>query len=95
MPLEDTDTNQSTPQDRKDIWLRGLWMLVLVILFGVAETVLLVAVVLQFAWMLIAKEKNGFLVEFGSSLGKWLNKTARFQTGASEEKPFPWTQWEK
>lgn len=95
MPVENSDTNQGTPQDRKAIWLRGLWMLVLVILFGVAETVLLLAAVLQFAWMLIAKEKNEFLVEFGGSLGKWLNKTARFQTGAAEEKPFPWEKWEK
>lgn len=95
MPVEDTDTNQGAPQDRKAIWLRGLWMLVLVILFGVAETVLLLAALLQFAWMLIARERNEFLVEFGGSLGKWLNKTARFQTGASEDKPFPWTKWEK
>lgn len=95
MPLEDTDTIESTSPDRKAILLRGLWMLILAILFGIAETVLLIAAVLQFAWMLFAREKNTFLVEFGASLGKWLEKTARFQTGASEEKPFPWTKWEK
>lgn len=95
MPLEETDTIEGTPQDRKAIWLRGLWMLVLAVLFAIAETVLLLAAVLQFAWMLFAKEKNTFLVEFGGSLGKWLDKTARFQTGASEEKPFPWAKWEK
>ena len=95
MPIEETDTIEETPKDRKSIWLRGLWMLILVALFGVAETVLLCAAVLQFAWMLFAGEKNAFLAEFGGSLGKWLNKTALFQTGASEEKPFPWTKWEK
>ena len=95
MPIEEMDTIEGTPPDRKAIWLRGLWMLVLAALFGVAETVLLFATVLQFAWMLFSGEKNSFLVEFGGSLGKWLNKTARFQTGASEEKPFPWTAWEK
>jgi hypothetical protein len=94
MPLEETDTIEGTPHDRKAILLRGLWMLVLALLFAVAETVLLIAAVLQFAWMLFAKEKNTFLVEFGGSLGKWLDKTARFQTGASAEKPFPWTNWE-
>lgn len=95
MPVEDNDTMDAVSPDRKHILLRGLWMLVLALLFSVAETVLLIAAVLQFFWMLLLREKNGFLVEFGASLGKWLDKTARFQTGAAEEKPFPWTSWKK
>lgn len=95
MPLEETDTTEGEMKDRKSIWVRGLWMLILAILFGIAETVLLIAAILQFAWMLFAREKNTLLAEFGVSLGKWLEKTARFQTGASEEKPFPWSEWEK
>lgn len=93
MPIEDTDTIDAAPQDRKQVWFRGLWMLVFAILFAVAETVLLLAAILQFAWMIFAKEKNSFLVDFGRDLAKWLEKTALFQTGASEEKPFPWAKW--
>jgi hypothetical protein len=95
MPIEETDTIEGTPHDRKEILLRGLWMVVLAVLFGIAETVLLIAAILQFCWMLFAREKNSFLAEFGGSLGKWLEKTARFQTGASEDKPFPWEKWEQ
>jgi hypothetical protein len=75
------------------IWLRGLWMLVLAMMFGLAQTILGVVAVVQFLWMLFAKEKNHLLVEFGDDLGKWMAHVARFQSGASEDKPFPWARW--
>jgi len=75
------------------IWLRGLWMLVLAMMFGLAQTILGVLAVVQFLWMLLAKEKNHLLVEFGDDLGKWMAHVARFQSGASEDKPFPWAPW--
>ena len=77
----------------ENIWLRGLWMLVFGVLFALAETVLWVVALVQFLWMLFAKEKNGLLVEFGGDLGKWLHEVVRFQSGASEVKPFPWKKW--
>lgn len=73
------------------IWMRGLWTLVL---FGIAETVVVIATLLQFGWMLFKREKNLQIAAFGVSLGNWLGKTARFQTGQSDEKPFPWTRWD-
>jgi hypothetical protein len=99
-PAEEEEMTD-TPEDKeyvragfdKNIWLRGLWMIVLAILFGVAETILLFAAVIQFFWLLFAKEKNQFIADFGKDLSAWLAKTAQFQTGASEEKPFPWTRW--
>ena len=80
----------ATTEDDGSIWLRGLWMLILALLFGLAETILLAFAVLQFLWMLFSKEKNQFLGDSGETIGKWLHAVARFQTGATEEKPFPW-----
>ena len=77
----------------KGIWMRGLWMLVLALMFGLAETILAVTAVVQFLWMLITKEKNALLMDFGEDLGNWLSAVARFQSGASEEKPIPWAKW--
>lgn len=74
-------------------WIRGLYMLVFAVLIEVARWLLLVAAVLQFLWLLIAKERNGHIAEFGDSLSKWLARAARFQTAASEDKPFPWRRW--
>ncbi len=82
-----------TPSGRRDIWMRGLWMILFALFFGLAESVLLVVAVVQFFWMLFAGQKNAALAEFGVDLGKWLRDVARFQSGASENKPFPWARW--
>lgn len=73
-----------------NVWMRGLFMLILAVLFGIAEMVLVVFAVLQFLWLLFSKEKNAFLADTGDTIGKWLMEVSRFQTGATEDKPFPW-----
>ena len=74
-------------------WMRGLWMVVLAILFGVGQSILLIAAVLQFLWLVFGKEKNEPIADFGKELADWLARVALFQTGATEEKPFPFTRW--
>ena len=90
---EPEDHSDGEWDDRKSIWMRGLMMLILAFMFALAETVLAVVAVVQFFWMLIAKEKNAFLADFGKDLGNWLAAVARFQSGATEDKPFPWAKW--
>ncbi len=82
-----------TGGDKRDIWLRGLWMLAFALFFGIAETVLLVVALVQFLWMLTGGERNRQLARFGRDLGKWLRDVAEFQSGARDEKPFPWAKW--
>lgn len=86
-------SDQSTPSpSRKPIWLRGLWMLVMAVLAGFALTVLHVVTLLQFILMLTDGGKpNPQIAAFGRSLAGWLAKAARFQTGDSEDKPWPWS----
>lgn len=76
-----------------NIWMRGLWMLVFAFLVELAKTILAVVALIQFLWMLFTKEKNELLVDFGRDLGTWLQDVARFQTGSTEQKPFPWAKW--
>ena len=80
-------------EESRSIWIRGGIMLLLVVCFGVAQSVLYAMAVVQFFWMLIAKERNAFLADFGWSLGQWLAEAARFLTGGTDEKPFPWKKW--
>ncbi|WP_372605212.1 DUF4389 domain-containing protein [Actibacterium sp.] len=95
MTEETTTPADTTPDDsRKDVWLRGLWMLILVALFSLAQGLLVACAVLQFGWLLFAKQKNQHIAGFGEKLGNWLAATARFQSGATEDKPFPWSKWE-
>ncbi|HET6322574.1 MAG TPA: DUF4389 domain-containing protein [Hyphomicrobium sp.] len=75
------------------IWLRGLYMLLLAIAFGVGQTLLCLTAIAQFLWLLFAGEANGQLTRFGATLAHWLSDTARFLTCASDVKPFPWSSW--
>ncbi len=91
--MSDTTQTEVTSTESKQTWLRGLFMLLFIILFGIAETVLALMAVVQFFWLLFAKEPNAFLRDFGASLGRWMRDVANFQTGGTEEKPFPWKNW--
>ena len=52
-----------------------------------------VATIIQFIVMVVGKgEPNERLAEFGESLGIWVAKAARYQTAASEVKPWPWSE---
>ena len=87
-------TEQPVPAaSTSDTWKRGLIMLVLIFGFGVIQGLLYLTAVVQFVWLLIAKERNGLLAGFGNSLAVWLAETARFLCCATDEKPFPWRSW--
>ena len=78
---------------RPSVWGRGGVMIVFAVLFNLAQTVLLFCAVAQFLWLLIDTKRNEWIAGFGESLGRWLHAVARFQTGATEERPFPWDRW--
>lgn len=74
------------------IWMRGLQMLLVSMLIGLAQTVLQVVTLVQFVLMAVDKGRpNGQIAAFGKGLGDWFGKAARFQSGSSEVKPWPWT----
>jgi hypothetical protein len=52
-----------------------------------------VAVLVQFVIMLVSQSKpNPRLAEFGTGMGIWIAKSARYLTADSEVKPWPWTE---
>jgi hypothetical protein len=72
---------------------RLLYMLLIWFMLSIAQTVLTVMTVIQFVIMLVnTGNPNERLAEFGTDLGIWIAKAARFQTGASDVKPWPWTE---
>jgi Domain of unknown function (DUF4389) len=79
----------------RNVWKRGLLMLLFVIAFGAAQMVLNTIAIVQFLWLLFTREPNNPLVRFGNSLAIWLADVARFQTCATDERPFPWRPWPK
>ena len=73
----------------RDVWMRGLFMLLFIIGFTVGQWLLNLLAIVQFLWLLFARERNQFIAGFGNSLANWLAAVARFLTCATEDKPFP------
>lgn len=79
--------------DYENIWLRLLNMVIIAVLMSMASTLLGIMTVAQFLIMLFNKrEPNDQLAEMGTTMGVWMAKAARYQTAASEVKPWPWTE---
>lgn len=100
MPASDDDKvtgrlhGEQTEPDKTDTLLeRLIYMILIAIMISVAQTVLGVMTVIQFVIMLVSnKQPNERLAEFGTDLGIWIAKAARYQTAASNVKPWPWTE---
>ena len=85
--------NDESESDFESIWMRLVWMIVIAVMLSASQTVLGVITVLQFIIMVVNKrEPNETLAEFGTTLGVWMAKAVRYQTAASEVKPWPWTE---
>ncbi|WP_108816164.1 DUF4389 domain-containing protein [Loktanella sp. Alg231-35] len=88
---ETSDADLET--DYENIWLRLLNMVIIAVLMSMASTLLGLMTVAQFLIMVFNKrEPNDQLAEMGTTMGVWMAKAARYQTAASEVKPWPWTE---
>lgn len=84
---------QFEPAQKDSMFERLIYMILIAIMISVAQTVLGVVTVIQFVIMLINNsEPNPRLSDFGTDLGIWVAKAARYQTAASNVKPWPWTE---
>lgn len=100
MPMSDEDKfegrvhgEQNEPEQRDSLWGRLLHMILIAIMINLAQTILAVVTVVQFIIMVVSQGRpNVRLADFGTDLGIWIAKAARFQTAASEVKPWPWTE---
>ena len=91
--MTDQDDQIDPKEDYENLFLRLIFMILISVLMGFAQTLLNLLAIAQFVIMLVnQREPNEQLAEFGDSMGMWLAKASRYQSGASEVKPWPWTQ---
>ncbi len=84
---------QIEPDQPDNMLLRLIYMVLIAVMISVEQTVLGVATVVQFVVMLVNNNQpNPRLADFGTDLGIWIAKAARYQTAASNVKPWPWTE---
>ena len=85
-------TREQPDTPKESMGLRFLYLVLISIMLSLSHTVLAVLTVVQFIIMLVnTGEKNQRLANFGTDLGIWMAKAARYQSAASPVKPWPWT----
>lgn len=87
-----TENTDATP-GKRNLWIRGFFMLLMVFVFQVTGTVMFVVTVIQFVLVLLNDTANDRLIYFGRNLARYLQQIASFLTFASEEIPFPFSDW--
>ena len=58
-------------------------MLLFIIAFWVGQWLLIFLAIVQFIWLLAAREPNQFIARFGNSLSTWFAEVGRFLTCAT------------
>ncbi len=77
----------------KETWLRGLYMLLFILISGVARFVIAVVVLFQFFSVLFTGNTNAQLLTLGQNLSTYIYQITLFLTFNSERRPFPFGDW--
>ena len=85
--------NAVVPGNKRNIWMRGLFMLLMALALHVSGTVLGIVAVIQFVMVLLNDTPNMRLVSFGRSMGNYVRQIVNYLTFATEEVPFPFSEW--
>lgn len=88
---DDTSSNRQLEENLKSraTWLRLVFMIVLVLIYGLTRLVVGAVVILQFLWVLFTGEVNPRVRHLGASLSTYTYQILRYLTYNTEERPFP------
>ena len=82
-----------TTTNQRHIWIRGLFMLLMALVFHLSGTLLFIVAIIQFVLTLLNGMPNARLLSFGRHLGSYIRQIVSFLTFASDEIPFPFSDW--
>ena len=88
------NTARRKPEEpmRESLISRLIHMIVIAVMMSFVGTIVGVLAVFQFVIMLFnGRAPNPRLADLGTDVGIWFAKAARYQTAASEDKPWPWS----
>lgn len=89
------NTSRREPEEpvKESLLTRLIYMILIAIMISFAGTVIGVLALIQFVILLVNKKQpNERLAALGTDVGIWVAKATRYQTAASEVKPWPWTE---
>ena len=82
----------TTTHGRK-LWIRGLFMVLMAMVYQLSCTLLFIVAVMQFVFALFSGVPNARLLAFGRSLGRYVQQIVRFLVFDTEDMPFPFSDW--
>jgi hypothetical protein len=77
----------------RDTWFRALNMVLFLIIWWIAEALLIAVVIFQFLATLFARKTNAPLLNFGKSLSAFIYEVALFLSYGTDDRPFPFRDW--
>lgn len=94
-PTAETNTAPAGSFDRGPVWKRGGYMLIFLVAFYLAQGFIALSAIVQFVTLMLTGKPNAFVADFGRSFAIWVAEVTAFQTGATENRPFPFAPWPK
>ena len=88
-PDDDAGSGIEDNLKSRSTWLRLVFMIAIVLLYGLSRFVVGAVVVLQFLWLLFTGEPNARLTSLGQSLATYTYQIVRYLTLNTETRPFP------
>lgn len=73
--------------------LKILYLILFYLIYRITDLVLLLVLLVQTILNLFSGQPSESIKEFGKSLGAYLQQISEFLSYASEEKPYPFSDW--
>jgi len=77
----------------RNIWLRALNMVLFMIAYGFAQSIIVFVAFFQFVSVLVTGGANLALLKFGKNLSVFIYEILEYQTFNTEIRPFPFSAW--
>jgi hypothetical protein len=94
----ETDEMEMDPEFKervtaKHTWTRGLYILLFIVIYNIAEIVVYAVVILQFLFTLFGGNRNAQLQSLGKNLSTFIYQVFMYITYNSDERPYPFAPW--
>ncbi len=75
-----------------DHWIRGLFMIVIIIAYNIAEMLFMASIVFQFLFTAVTGEPSNGVKDFCTHIRNYITECLDFLRYETEKKPFPFSE---
>jgi hypothetical protein len=89
----DIDQELKQKVTNKPTWTRGLYILLFIFIYSIAELVMYAVVIFQFLFSLFTGGRNEQLLVLGRNLSTFIYEVLLYITYNTDDKPYPFGPW--